>query len=533
MRFAFLFESMPLPFLTLLFPFIGAMLCSGLLLYNRFLSRRFGHALVLPKVVYKLPFLALLVLDVIFSYIIWSRVTGPSAPIYVLTARGWTTALSGEAAANLLTVFRIDPFSAVSAALMNFVALTAGICALADKKNIITPRKTAFFLFTCTGIQGIFYSNGLYLLTLFMALTQFGVTGLYSNFETKKKPGGESVYYYISRVTMLVMFFAGVLTLKFEYGTDNINVLASRIVSSGPSLAAFILLAAPMLYLFIKPSPYLPDASRNCFFGIRTQASLFVVFRIIFSIYGPMDGLQKVPYLFIMLGFALILLAVFLSCAVKDPAAFMNSVVMYMKGMVLAAIGIAMHGVFGAERAALYGVSALEGMILLWLVFLPITAALAVITVYLKQEGGGVEMWRGGALLDRAPMVAVTLFLLAAMVSGLPPFIGYSGKQLLFRSANFINPLVFVFLFIFTVLMLLTSLRFLVSLMTGGRSPGSEFVFSGEATIALPLILLLTLFVGATMLPGALYEESVAPSVEALINRTAPDSSGAAEASVK
>ncbi|MEG1913320.1 MAG: hypothetical protein RR091_12640, partial [Cloacibacillus sp.] len=166
MRFAFLFESMPLPFLTLLFPFIGAMLCSGLLLYNRFLSRRFGHALVLPKVVYKLPFLALLVLDVIFSYIIWSRVTGPSAPIYVLTARGWTTALSGEAAANLLTVFRIDPFSAVSAALMNFVALTAGICALADKKNIITPRKTAFFLFTCTGIQGIFYSNGLYLLTL-------------------------------------------------------------------------------------------------------------------------------------------------------------------------------------------------------------------------------------------------------------------------------------------------------------------------------------------------------------------------------
>ena len=142
-------------------------------------------------------------------------------------------------------------------------------------------------------------------------------------------------------------------------------------------------------------------------------------------------------------------------------------------------------------------------------------------------------MWRGGALLDRAPMVAATLFLLAAMVGGLPPFIGYSGKQLLFRSANFINPLVFVFLFIFTVLMLLTSLRFLVSLMTGGRSPGSEFVFSGEATIALPLILLLTLFVGATMLPGALYEESVAPSVEALINRTAPDSSGAAEASVK
>ena len=41
-------------------------------------------------------------------------------------------------------------------------------------------------------------------------------------------------------------------------------------------------------------------------------------------------------------------------------------------------------------------------------------------------------------------------------------------------------------------------------------------------TIAFPLFLLLMLFITTTVLPGELFEESVAPSVESLINRTAP-----------
>ena len=41
-------------------------------------------------------------------------------------------------------------------------------------------------------------------------------------------------------------------------------------------------------------------------------------------------------------------------------------------------------------------------------------------------------------------------------------------------------------------------------------------------TIAFPLFLLLMLFITTTVLPGELFEESVAPSVESLINRTTP-----------
>ncbi len=221
-------------------------------------------------------------------------------------------------------------------------------------------------------------------------------------------------------------------------------------------------------------------------------------------------------------GLAMVVLGFFLSCGVKDPCNFSNAMLMYLKGMILCAAGTAMNGMFGAERAALYGVSAMESTIFLWLIYLPISAVLSIITVYLKQDNGGAELWHSSGLFARAPFIAFMLALVIAMLGGLPPFIGYSGRQLLFRSVTFISPFIMVMLFLFTMLMLLTGLRFLVSLMTEGRSSAAGYQYSGEITVSFPLMVLLVLFCAASLFPGALFESSVAPSVEALVNRTAP-----------
>ena len=132
--------------------------------------------------------------------------------------------------------------------------------------------------------------------------------------------------------------------------------------------------------------------------------------------------------------------------------------------------------------------------------------------------------------MKEIPFTLCTLFVVIAVLAGLPPFVGYSGKQLLFRSANFLSPFVLAALFLFTVTMLLTGLRFLVALAIGRGSQKRDLNFSGEVTIAFPLFLLLAFFLTTTVLPGELFEESVAPSVESLINRAAPAILTSAEA---
>ena len=187
----------------------------------------------------------------------------------------------------------------------------------------------------------------------------------------------------------------------------------------------------------------------------------------------------------------------------------MDSMIMYIKGMVIVTTGIAVSGTFGAERAALYGVSALESMIALWLIFLPVAAALSVVTVFLKQEYEGCELWQEGRMMERAPLSFCTLFIVVVALAGLPPFIGFSSKQLLFRSANFLSPIVVVVLFLFTVLMLMIGLRFLASLAFNRKPRKSEFHFSGESTVAFPLVLLLLFFAASSVVPGYVFEKMV------------------------
>ena len=260
---------MPLPVMALSLPLAGVVFMAAAMLYSRFLAGPLGRRPGIPKIWYKLPFLIILVAELVLSYRVWAGVELSPSPFYFLSGGGWSAAVSGEDLKNAQALLKVDAFGAVSAMLMSFVALVAGLRALSDKRNLITPRKAAFFLLTCAGIQGMFYSSGLAVLFVFMMMTQAGVTGLYSNFAVgEKRPGGKHVLYYVSRVVLLAMFLAGAVMLRLEYGTDNITTLASLIKGTPSSLAAFVLMIvayAKMIsgYAGLKKSPTFPEGARR------------------------------------------------------------------------------------------------------------------------------------------------------------------------------------------------------------------------------------------------------------------------------
>lgn len=522
MNFSLIYKSMPVPVLALALPLLGAAAYGLLLLYNNFFVRWTHRPAELSRLSCKLPFFLLLCAGAVISVSIWKHASGVSGQFYALTGSGWSGVLSPESGKNIQAALRIDAFGATSAALMSLVLLTAGIRALAERRNSITPRLIMFFLLSYAGIQGIFLLNNLLALFFFLIITQIGVTGLYCGFSKEALlSGGRRFFYYLSRLLLLVMFLAGALILGHRYGSTNISVLAQNMEPCAESLSAFVLLVVPMLYIFIKPSPFLDEAAKNCFFAIRTQATLFIVFRVVFSLYGPMHGLQKVPLAFIMLGLSMLVYAVMLLSKGRGPSDLMDTIICCMKGTITVSIGVAMSGSFGAERAAVYGVSAIEAMISLWLVFLPLSAALIMITSFLKERSGsGLELWQYGMLFKRFPFVASFLLVLIAITAGLPPFAGYEGKQMLLRSANFASPFLTVALFFLTAVIFFAAMRFFFALSAGGldENVSSE----GIRAAVLPLAVLFVIFTAATLAPGKIFSDSVSPSAESLINRTVP-----------
>ena len=510
----------PLPFLSLCLPFAGAAVLLALRLYHRLVYRKSGEVMYVARVPMKLSFLMLLFVNVVMTYAVWVRFRGPGSFFYAFGGGGWTSTLSPDSA--LRAVMQVDALGAVSAFGMSLVALIAGLRALADKANPLTPTKTAFYLLTMCGVQGIFYSNDLMALTVFLLISQAGATGLYRGVPSGREEVLNNAWYLASRLLAVAMFLGGTLILFVHLGSYNITTLAAaQLKREAPELSAFVLLTAPLLFLFMKNSSYVTDAGRRCFFGIRAQAAFFALFRIVFSLYGPMPGLGKVPVLFGLLGVLLFCYAILCAVGESDPLKFAESMELFMKGFMLTALSLGLSGTYSAEAVARYGGGALESMVALWIIYLPLSAALSIICCRLKDTEDGAELWRISGLGSKTPLTCAAMLLVVFAMSGLPPLVGYSSKQLLYRASEYVSPLLVVVLFMVSMLQMLFGMRYLVSVFFGRASLNRDASQIGDSAIILPLFLLLLMCSFASLLPDNLFQSMIAPTAESLIDRGA------------
>lgn len=521
MDLTYLFPALPLPVLSLLFPLGAAFALMFVRVYDIWADRyqKAKFKIVINQRPLKIFFFMLLMLNVVITFSIWKNFQSGGSTFYILGSNGWTQTLAGDAAKRMWTLLQVDAFGAVSAVVMGIVAFIAGLRSLADKKNVLDQSKATYFLLTLCGIQGIFYSNGLLSLLLFLCLSQIGASGLYHGVSEDYDEFKEWLWYFASRALIVTMFLAGTLILYYRYGTDNITILSTMVKSGTSEKFAYALLVVPLLFLFIKASAYVTDSASRCFFAIRAQAAFFVILRVVFSLYGLQGGFEKIPFLFTGMGLISLAAALIFMSNEKDPIKFAESLELFMKGFMLVAMGISLSGTYSAQSAAEYGIGAMESMVSLWILFLPVAATLSFICCLLKQEEGGSELWMSGCLFRRIPFSGLAFFLTVFTVAGLPPFVGFSAKQFIYRSANYISPILTLLLFMSSIFLLITGLRYIASVMFGKARLSEVGESNMDGKIALPLLLLFMLFIFATVAPGKTFDSFVSPSVYSLMNR--------------
>jgi formate hydrogenlyase subunit 3/multisubunit Na+/H+ antiporter MnhD subunit len=517
------FPNIPLPFISLLLLLFGALTLLCLRIFDRF---RYQKAMKSIKTVkgrrlfLKVSFLAILLLNLILTLTIFCkyRVTGYVS--YTITDKGWIGVLARSMFGKAGTIIQVDSLGATAALIVAFIALVAGLRALADKNYIFTPSKSLFFMMTLLGVQGIFFSGGLLDLFIFMTLSQVGASGLYSAIPRARDRVRHFVWYCVSRVIILMTFLCGTISIFLKYKTYKLVTLSSMIEPGAAETLAFIMLVTPPLFLFIKSASYMEDASRRTLFAIRAYAAFFVVLRILFSLYGPTQGLEKAPWLMISLGCVALAASFCLSFRERDPIKFAGNVELCMKGFILVALGIGMTGVYGSHIAAEYGYGALESTVLLWVLFLPVSAILSIVSGALKgyEERVGRENMKG----LRNGFAFSGLMLCAALCSaaGLPPMAGFMAMQMLYRSANFMNPLLTILLYAFSLALLFSGCRYIYPMMFGAKDVNDTAVKAhfGDRAVALPLALLFIFLAVTAATPGRLYGNIVLPTVTALMN---------------
>ena len=516
-----LLPGIPLPVISLLLPLIAASIPFALFIYKELLRWHRNEDFIRETNLrfLKLFFIAVLLANLCLTWLVWTGMGKASTELFVLSSGGWSKTLSSESPMLIKTVLQVDVFGALSAFLMGFIAFIAGLAAMADKKDTLSFSKISFFLATLAGVQGIFYSGDVFSLFIFILISQIGASGLFHGIVRTKEELKELIWYYVSRSAVLLMFLAGAALLYYNYKTANIVVLSTILKLGTIEKLAYALLIVPPFFMFVKSSSYVKDGSRRVFFAIRAQSALFVVFRIVFSLYGPMRGLEKIPNLFIMLGLVLLFVSLIMITNEKDPIKFAAATELFMKGFLVISMGISISGTYAAQYAAEYGFGAIESMVALWILFLPASAALSFVCCTLKQETAQGELWQEQGLYRKIPLSGIVFFFTVCVIVGLPPFVGFPAKQFLYRSSNYITPLLTIFLLIASLLMLLISIRYIAKLMFGKPAESLEGMKNNDAQVIFPLIILFVFLFYSTVSPSLFINSMVSPSVYSLLNR--------------
>jgi len=509
-----------LPLSSLAIPFVGAFLLLCFYAYHRLIYKKCKVKIDISRKHLNALFLIVLIVNFVVLTFVWLTYNSNGATLFAINGRSWTRALSAGSRLDPASFMHIDAIGAISAFLVSLIALVAGLRALADHRDVMSTLKASFMLLTLGSVQGVLYSNNLFTIFFFIAASQASCLGLYHNVPEHMKTFVSAAIYYFSRIIALAMLAGGIALIQHKYGTDIITVLSPLITPGRTEKLVFALMSAPLLYMFLQPPLSVADSACRCVFGMRTQIMFFAMLRVVFSLFGPMQGLEKTPMFFILLGFLSLLTAVMFAIYNRDPLKFAGAMELFMKGFILIALGLSINGSYSAEATALYGFSAFEGMSALWMIFLPFSAALSIICCFLKSPTPYGELWESGGLFRVVPVTCAGLLITICCITGLPPFTGYMAKQFIYRVSNYVSPFLTAGLFFMSIVMLLTGLKYFSAIAFGPANSRDETGHVRDSMIALPISFLTLYLLAATFMPGWTFEKCISPSAEALMNRS-------------
>lgn len=510
----------PLPILLLVLPLFGALLILGLECLNYVMKFKAGggKTFEVGRLPLRIIFFSTVLLETALSLYVWYQFQIIKSASFVLNYIGGATTLTGLVSSALRANVQADIFSTSGAAMAALVAFIACLRALSDKHRDLIAERAVFFLFTLSGAMGMYFAGGLMNMFLSITLSQIGASGLLQPAINERSEFGGTIAYFISRFVLLAMFLAGCVILATQYDVFSIHVMAAALRGESAERVAFALMAAPLLYIFIKPPHYTTDSANRCYFAIRAHAAFFAFFRIVFVLYGAMSGLERVPALIGFIGGVTVFTSIMFISGERDPIRYAAAAESSLKGFMLVAFAISLSSIYSVASVASFGYDATEAVIYQWLLFLPLSAALSVVSIHLRQERHGVKLWLAGGMASRLPFTGLLFVLAICMLSGLPPLAGYAGRQLLYRAANQVNPFLALALFMSSLFILFSGLRYIYMIMFGKRNDASCARFASDEPITVPLLVLVCVITAGTVLPGLFHDRVVQPCVHSLLS---------------
>ncbi len=418
-----------------------------------------------------------------------------------------------------------DAFSALFALLAISIAFLAAVYSWKFMKEEEGLDKFyTLLLLLSAAMIGLTLTGDFFTLFVFLEISSIASAGLIAYHRSGESLEAAFKYIVISSVGALFLLF-GVGILYGKYHLLNMAAIAGEVVIrySFLDVAALSLLASALLLKsgsfpvhMWKPDAYQQAPSQVTVLLLTTAIlSLYVLFRICFTIFGPVLS-GTFGWLAVILGALSVFVGVTMAIPQKNLRRLIGYAAVAEIGYVLLGVGTGMTALPNVSGFALQAFSGgvfhmLNDILDLSLIFL-VTGSLLYIT---KKE----DLDDVSGIAHRSAFLTLMFMIGLLAISGMPPMNGFASKLLIYESVYYLNPMLAIIGIVGSIMMLALFVKIFASVFLG--VPYKGHVRPLPLSMAFTMCVLVFFIFLFGIFPNLAMEMVVAPAVQALINTPA------------
>jgi multicomponent Na+:H+ antiporter subunit D len=426
-------------------------------------------------------------------------------------------------------IFTVDAMSAF----MVIIAAISGLAVLVY--SIASESKTsgrdgfyALYLLLIVGIFGMVCTGDLFNFFVFLEINSLAAAALVA-YRIDKGVAVEAglKYAVISTIGGLFVLFA-IALLYGQYDALNIAMLASRMQFSVLDKIALVLLLAALAMKsgavpmhFWTPDAYsMAPGSITALLVVASQASLYGVFRVVFTLYSVTLDYFTIGWIIIILGLLSMFIGVTMALIQKDVKRLMAYHAVSQTGYMLLGLGVGL-AVLGQQTALdTYGLTAMEGGIFHIINHAMYKGLLFLTAGAIFYRTGTRNLNKLGGLGHSMKWTMIFFIIGALAIAGIPPFNGYASKLLIYESVFLFNPVLSIIAMVVSILTLASFVKVFHSIFMGPKLPEYADVREAPLPMLIGMGALAVITIAFGIAPQFVVDSIVAPAAIALVNQS-------------
>ncbi len=385
----------------------------------------------------------------------------------------------------------------------------------------------ALLLLLVVGILGMVCTGDMFNFFVFLEINSLAGAALVAyRVDKGVAVEGGLKYAVLSTLGGLLVLFA-IALLYGQYDALNIAVLASRIQFTPLDQIALVMLlvalamkagAVPMH--FWTPDAYsMAPSAITALLVVASQASLYGVFRVVFTLYGLTLNYVTIGWIIIILGVLSMFVGVTMAIPQKDVKRLMAYHAVSQTGYMLLGVGVGLAVLGNPQLLDSYGVIAMEGGIFHIINHAMYKGLLFLTAGAIFYRTGTRNLNQLGGLGHSMKWTMVFFIIGALAIAGIPPFNGFASKLMIYESVFLFNPLLAIIAMVVSILTLASFVKVFHSIFMGPRLPEYAEVREAPTPMLIGMGLLSLLVVLFGIFPQEVVDILITPAASALIDQ--------------